>query len=422
MNTQTVSADRELLALEGEIGTLLAVRSQMLAQGFTTHLALEADQHLGGSQYASLAFSGKTRSVKLQIAIEGITTTVWDGIKKMFRKLSELIKRFVAWFKGDGKKFDAAHLQGVDAAAKAVSDRILQLDRIIKSPELRMRFEETLNSELSGTMPQSVRAMLDANSKYSEAMTALSGAFDQGDYLQIVEKGVAEVIAWFNSHQSKAQTMDATTETSHNDLEGFAKSIQSMGGAAETAENPLPARGAGQSLQLTKSRYEALKEAKTSISSGQYAAVPREIGGLLKVVLEAQGRIKITAAANVMRTAQNTLADMQKHLDTINQSAERLAGEAGDGKHHGAQIALTHAYSAHLRELISQFHTVLSAHDFLYEVWIETQKESLKIWTQIFKIYDSVVPDEAMSDAARTDRAEIEKQAKASLKVFASAI
>lgn len=65
---------------------------------------------------------------------------------------------------------------------------------------------------------------------------------------------------------------------------------------------------------------------------------------------------------------------------------------------------------------------MLSAHDFLYEVWVETQKESLKIWTQIFKVYDAVVVNERMFDGERQDPETIEEEAKTALKVFAGAI
>jgi hypothetical protein len=178
----------------------------------------------------------------------------------------------------------------------------------------------------------------------------------------------------------------------------------------------LTARNA---LELTKGRYDAIKQAKTSVSNGQYASIPKEVSALKSTVLSAQTRVGVAGAARSMRQAQQALEQMTQHLNTVSVKIDRLSSETEQGKVLVAQQAVARAFVKHLRELMDSYHVVIVAHEFLYEVWLETQKSMLKIWQEMIQTYDATVVDEPMSDAQRKDRAETEKQVRATLKEYA---
>jgi hypothetical protein len=416
------NSSEEFLALESHLEALFRVRQQLLKDGaLSTTVALEADAASGGSQYALLQFSAATKSEKTRIALEGIVSTVWETIKKLLKKALDLIKRFLAWLRGDGKKFDEAHLRQVDELGKKLGDAVEGLTKILQSAHLRERYEEALYSALMGDLPAHARAILDANSEYSKAVMSLSQAFDKGDYTDIIEKGVASLVAWYEKETKRAEEMDASGETTHQDLEAFAKELDTDYGSQHEGGGTISSLAARNSLELTKGRYEAIKQAKSVISSHQYAAVPKQVSALKSVVLAAQTKINIAGASKSMGYAQTALESMAKHLDTVSMKIDRMTAEAGTGKVLVAQQAVARAFTKHLRELMESFQTVIAAHEFLYQVWRETQATTLKIWQQMIKTYDQVVIDESMSDAQRQQRAELEKKANQYLKEYAGA-
>jgi hypothetical protein len=410
----------DYLALEAQLDALTTVRSQLMQSGsLSTVIALEADAALGGSHYAALQFSSKTKGERARIALEGIVSTVWDTIKKLIRKSVEMIKRFIGWLKGDGKKFDEEHLRAVEEAGKKLADGIERLAKILQTEHLRQRYEESLYAKLMADSPAQTRAILDANSEYSKAMISLSQSFDKGDYTEIIEKGVASLVAWYEKETKRAEEMDATGQATHQDLEAFSKELDTQASTQEEGNGTMSSLTARNALELTKGRYDAIKQAKTSVSNGQYASIPKEVSALKSTVLSAQTRIGVAGAARSMRQAQQALEQMTQHLNTVSVKIDRLSSETEQGKVLVAQQAVARAFVKHLRELMDSYHVVIVAHEFLYEVWLETQKSMLKIWQEMIQTYDATVVDEPMSDAQRKDRAETEKQVRATLKEYA---
>ncbi|SAK58972.1 hypothetical protein AWB81_01774 [Caballeronia arationis] len=385
----------------------------------TTGIALEADSVLGGSHFASLQFSGGTKSERTRVALEGIVSTVWDTIRKLIRKSVEMIKRFIGWLRGDGKQFDEAHLSAVEEQGRKLADGIERLAQILQTEHLRQRYEENLYSKLMADSPAQTRAILDANSEYSKAMVSLSQSFDKGDYTEIIEKGVASLVAWYEKESKRAEAMDASGQAMHQDLEGFARELDTQLSTQEDGSGTMSSLTARNALELTKGRYDAIKQAKTSVNTGQYASIPKDISALKSTVVSAQTLIGVAGAARSMRQAQQALEQMTEHLNTVSMKIDRLTSETEQGKVLVAQQAVARAFVKHLRELMDSFHVVIVAHEFLYGVWIETQKSMLKIWQEMVKLYDATVVDEPMSDAQRKDRAETEKQVRTALKEYA---
>jgi hypothetical protein len=414
---------QELLALESQMDALSSVRDQLMRSGsLSTTIALEADAAQGGSHYASLQFSGATKSERTRVALEGIVSTVWDTIKKLVRKAIEMIKRFIGWLKGDGKKFDEEHLRAVEDLGKKLADGVERLAKILQTEHLRQRYEENLYSKLMADSPAQTRAVLDTNSEYSKAMVSLSQSFDKGDYTDIIEKGVASLVAWYEKETKRAEEMDASGQATHQDLETFAKELDTQLSTQQDGSGTMSSLTARNALELTKGRYDAIKQAKTSVNTGQYASIPKEVTALKSTVLSAQTRIGVAGAARSMRQAQQALEQMTQHLNTVATKIDRLTAETEQGKVLVAQQAVARAFVKHLRELMDSFHVVIAAHQFLYEVWVETQKAMLKIWQEMIKLYDETVVDEPMSDAQRKERAETEKQVRATLKEYAGLI
>ncbi len=92
----------DLIALEGHLASLDAVRAELGERKITQGLALECDalmHNYRGQQGSliSLRYNHNATSRDYTVALEGIISTVWEHIKMIFAKIVEYVKKFWAW-------------------------------------------------------------------------------------------------------------------------------------------------------------------------------------------------------------------------------------------------------------------------------------------------------------------------------------
>jgi hypothetical protein len=113
----------DLIALEGHLATLDAMRAELGERKVSQGLALECDALMhanrGDGSLISLRYKYDATSKDYTVALEGIISTVWEHIKMIFAKIVEYVKKFWAWITG---KSNSVTPEKVEAAESSMSN------------------------------------------------------------------------------------------------------------------------------------------------------------------------------------------------------------------------------------------------------------------------------------------------------------
>jgi hypothetical protein len=173
-------AEVDLIALEGHLASLDAVRAQLETRNITQGLALECDALMhanrGQGSLLALAYDRSATSKDYQVALEGVINTVWETIKLVVRKIIEYVKKFWLWITGKSNTVTPEKAEAAEQAAsgfeKAFRDWLEQLPHV----EVDLQFTKdgkttTFTNKKDGgaTDPEVERLNKQAEASHAEA-------------------------------------------------------------------------------------------------------------------------------------------------------------------------------------------------------------------------------------------------------------
>jgi hypothetical protein len=116
----------DLIALEGHLASLDAMRAELGEHKVTQGLALECDALMhanrGHGSLISLRYNHNATSRDYTVALEGIISTVWEHIKMIFAKIVEYVKKFWAWITGKSNQNTTQKAEQAEQSASAFDE------------------------------------------------------------------------------------------------------------------------------------------------------------------------------------------------------------------------------------------------------------------------------------------------------------